>query len=85
MRTLAGILIISGLVTLSWGPFSLHDLAIAVPSIALAALWGLAIVLRWPRWLTSCLGSTAFLCALSASMEIPALIPLLCVSATLTG
>lgn len=86
MRTLAGALVISGLAMLSWGALSLHDLAIAVPGIALAALWGLAIVLRSPKPVhTACLGSTAFLCALSASMEIPALIPLFCVAATLTG
>ncbi len=86
MRTLAGILVTSGLIALSWGALSLHDLAIAALGIALAALWGLAITLRWPKaFHTAYLGSTAFLCALSASMEMPALIPLFCVSATLTG
>ncbi len=86
MRPLAGVLIISGLIALSWGAFSLHDLAIAVPGIALAALWGLAIALRWPKaFHTACLGSTAFLCALSAFMKAPPLIPLVCVSATLYG
>ncbi|MCK5246668.1 hypothetical protein KAR02_07200, partial [Candidatus Bipolaricaulota bacterium] len=74
MRTLAGLLVISGLGALSWGAFALHDLAIATPGIALAALWGLTIALRWPRAIhTACLGSTVLLCGLSTSMEIPIL------------
>ncbi len=86
MRTLAGILVISGLVSLSWAGFAQHDPAIAGPGIALAALWGLSMALRWPKELhTACLGAAAFLCALSVIIKMPVLIPLFCLSASLCG
>ena len=86
MRTLAGLLVISGLGTLSWAGLAQHDLSIAGPGIALGALWGLAIALRWPKaFHTACLGTAAFLCVLSALLKMPALIPLFCISASLYG
>ena len=86
MRTLAGLLVISGLVSLSWGALVQHDLVIAGPGIALAALWGVAMALRWPRpFHTACLGTAALLCALSAILKMPILIPLFCMSASLYG
>jgi len=84
VRTLAGILVISGLGALSLAGLAQHDLGIAGPSIALAALWGLSIALRWPKTShTACLGASASLCALSVILKMPVLIPLFCLSASL--
>jgi len=84
VRTLAGILVISGLGTLSLAGLAQHDLGIAGPGIALAGLWGLSIAFRWPKTShTACLGAAAFLCALSVILKMPVLIPLFCLSASL--
>lgn len=87
MRMIAGMLVISGLAALSSSAFAQHNVVIAVPSIVLAVLWGLAIVLRW--WQrpvhTGCLGLTAVLCALSPSVGVPVLASISCLSATLYG
>lgn len=86
MRALAGLLVISGLGTLSWAGLAQHDLSIAGPGITLGALWGLAMALRWPKaFHTACLGTAAFLCVLSVLLKMPALIPLFCISASLYG
>lgn len=86
MRILAGALVTSGLVTLSLAGLVQHDLLVAAPGIALAALWGLSMALHWPRGLqTCCLGATAFLCALGVLLKMPILIPLFCISACLYG
>lgn|GEM_PF-2428390 len=86
MRMLAGALVTSGLVALSLGGIAQHDLVVAIPGIALAALWGLAVALHWPRLLhTCCLGATAALCALSVILRMPLLITLFSISASLYG
>jgi len=84
VRTLAGILVISGLGALSLAGLAQHDLGIAGPGIALTGLWGLSIALRWPKTShTACLGAAVFLCALSVILKMPVLIPLFCLSASL--
>ncbi len=86
MRMIAAILVISGLTALAGVAFAQHDAVIAVLSIALGVLWGIAIVLRWPRHVhTGCLGLAAVLCALNTSMGMPVLVSLACLSTALYG
>ncbi len=86
MRMPAGVLVISGLAALSGSAFAQHHVVIAVPSIVLVVLWGLAIALRWPRPVhTGCLGLAAVLCALSIFVGMPVLVSVLCLSAVLYG
>jgi hypothetical protein len=86
VRILAGALVTSALVALSLGGIAQHDLVVAIPGIALAALWGLAMALHWPRGVHSCcLGATSALCALSVILRMPILLPLFSISASLYG
>lgn len=86
MRLIAGFLIVSGLSTISWRAFERGDSAIAWLAIALAALWGLALALRWPKSLhTLFLGAVASLCVVAVILRMPALVPLCALSTSLCG
>jgi len=86
MRSVAAVLIISALMTLSWTAFSQQDHGIAVAGALLAVLWVIAMALHAPRTFhTAGLAIAAAVCTVCVGLKMSVVIPIVSLSAILYG
>ncbi len=86
MRSIAAVVVLAGIGSLTLVAFARHDLGIAVAGCSILVGWLTAIAFRGPRILhTTALALSSTLCAMSAALHVPFAAVVLALSASISA